>query len=328
MVNLAGKTHNKYGTKIFPQYNSSCIHLFKDILMEGRVTLSKIDLSQQAGTDLLALLTKITDDGIITKNEFLELFGFLKRNLAIGIPSISYLHDLMQDIASDGIVSKEEINLLFLAIATVLPIKERKVAKDARKEIEAQRKEIEKVNMLKAALLNKEAKEKQKREKAEELAKADAERHEYESALIDKFDFIAAGSQFYSGYREIDEESILYLEREPTNSHDKNAVLIKASSGTVVGYVPKYIAEDMAPSLDANCDQLCFVKKMLASNTPVVIATLFKNGRGKRFGAIATGSRPTIPVAVAVPSDNSPTVPPPTDNQSRSIISKMLGFWK
>ena len=49
--------------------------------MEGRVTLSKIDLSQQAGTDLLALLTKITDDGIITKNEFLELFGFLKRNL-------------------------------------------------------------------------------------------------------------------------------------------------------------------------------------------------------------------------------------------------------
>ena len=142
--------------------------------MEGRVTLSKIDLSQQAGTDLLALLTKITDDGIITKNEFLELFGFLKRNLAIGIPSISYLHNLMQDIASDGIVSKEEINLLFLAIATVLPIKERKVAKDARKEIEAQRKEIEKVNKLKAALLNKEAKEKQKREKAEELAKADA----------------------------------------------------------------------------------------------------------------------------------------------------------
>ena len=92
--------------------------------------------------------------------------------------------------------------------------------------------------------------------------------------------------------------------------------------------MPKYIAEDMAPSLDANCDQLCFVKKMFASNTPVVIATLFKNGRGKRFGAIATGSRPTIPVAVAVPSDNSPTGPPPTDNQSRSIISKMLGFWK
>ena len=40
--------------------------------------------------------------------------------------------------------------MLFLAIATVLPIKERKVAKDARKEIEAQRKEIEKVNKLKA----------------------------------------------------------------------------------------------------------------------------------------------------------------------------------
>lgn len=273
--------------------------------MVSELSLSKEDLAQPAGSDLLALLVKVSEDGTISKNEFIELQSFIKRNLDSKIPAIMHLNKIMHDIASDGIVTKEEIKLLFSAIVAIMPTKERRIAKVARKELEVHQKEIEKVNRIKESIRKQEEKEKIKKEKEEQKIKEQAELLEYQSAYIGHFDFIAAGCQHYTGYREVDEDSRVILQREPTNQYDKNAVLIKTESGNTLGYVPRFLAEDIAPHLDANCDQHCYVKKMLATNQPVVVVSLFRQSLGIKYGAWPTIS---------------------SSGTNKSLISRILGL--
>lgn len=46
----------------------------------------------------------------------------------------------------------------------------------------------------------------------------------------------------------------LFLEPEPANEYDPNAVAVHTSEGTKIGYVPRYLAQD-ARRLTQECDE-------------------------------------------------------------------------
>ena len=47
---------------------------------------------------------------------------------------------------------------------------------------------------------------------------------------------------------ELDE--VIQLVREPNNAYDPNAIQVKRLTGEEIGYIPRYMAEDIAPLMD------------------------------------------------------------------------------
>ena len=45
--------------------------------------------------------------------------------------------------------------------------------------------------------------------------------------------------------------SALELRRDPANEHDRNAIAVRAAGGEQVGWVPRELAAELAPQLDA-----------------------------------------------------------------------------
>ena len=58
--------------------------------------------------------------------------------------------------------------------------------------------------------------------------------------------------------------------REPDNPFDKNAIAVKAWGKHELGYVPKYLAETLAPLLDAGkvSRKATFVRKNVSTKAP------------------------------------------------------------
>ena len=50
---------------------------------------------------------------------------------------------------------------------------------------------------------------------------------------------------------ELEPGSVLELRRDPENEHDQNAIAVHARDGGQVGWVPRELAEEIAPELDA-----------------------------------------------------------------------------
>ena len=57
-----------------------------------------------------------------------------------------------------------------------------------------------------------------------------------------------AGVQFYNGIANRGESLVLI--REPANTYDRNAIRVDKADGTQVGYVPAYLARNIAPLVD------------------------------------------------------------------------------
>jgi hypothetical protein len=59
--------------------------------------------------------------------------------------------------------------------------------------------------------------------------------------------------------------SVFRLHREPENIHDENAIYVTANYFRI-GYIPRDLAQDVAPLLDAGIDLLAkFVRKNVSS---------------------------------------------------------------
>lgn len=256
--------------------------------MEERIGLSKKDLEDPVGKELLELLVKFTEDGVLSRDEFLGMRSFLQKNHGSKINAIKFLGDKFKEIASDNKIIKEEVKLFFSAILLVLPTREKKEAKSARRDHELEQKELEKIKKEMERQEKSKKLQKEKEEREQDRAKKIKEEIKYSESLICDFDFVVAGTQYHKGYMEIDEGDSLHLIREPQNQYDSNAILICTEAGVSVGYVPRYLAEEMAPHLDNGCEQLTFVKKMLHNNSPVVIVSLFHPGKGGEYGAKPT----------------------------------------
>jgi hypothetical protein len=114
------------------------------------------------------------------------------------------------------------------------------------------------------------------------------------------------------------------LEREPDNPHDPNAVLVltqdETEFQTELGYVPRELAKQMAPLLDAGAEVEATVKKLLTSHEgytlPVVISTL---RRGEPSSPET--SRPWAPATRSAPVASRPIVhPSPADVPFQSDV--------
>jgi hypothetical protein len=65
---------------------------------------------------------------------------------------------------------------------------------------------------------------------------------------------VAGAARFHAdalGSREVEPGSVLELRRDPANEHDPNAIAVHARGGEQVGWVPRELAEEIAPELDA-----------------------------------------------------------------------------
>jgi hypothetical protein len=276
-----------------------------------RVTLTKVQRATPAGADLIALLTQLSEDGIVTRDEVAELRAWLEIDRGVDFPACAFLYETVDSISSDGDITEEELDTLALAIERVLPPDVRKLAAEKRKERRAARRQAE----LSSRQADRTAAREQ-RERARPLHHGD---------------FIVAGALRSAERRDACEqlavaEGVL-LEREPDNRHDENAILILTQAGDELGYVPREDAKAMAPLMDAGGWVDATIKKLLETREgwtlPVVVSKLYRQEFERARSQPGESKPATSPVPLAIPTKTprspatAPTEPP----------SNRRGYW-
>lgn len=100
----------------------------------ARVSLSKKQLTTEAGQSLLSLLAEVTQDGSLSDAEVHKLRDWLEANRECAdVPAIAWLRELLQAVLADGKVTPDERWDLLLAFDKVFPPEERVLAKLRRK---------------------------------------------------------------------------------------------------------------------------------------------------------------------------------------------------
>lgn len=102
-----------------------------------RLSLTKKQLAEEAGAELLLLLKGIVLDGTVTAAEVASLDAWLAKNRDTEIPAVKHLAEIVGRIAADGVVSADEQIELQLGIEKVLPVSERRFAVAARAQTKA-----------------------------------------------------------------------------------------------------------------------------------------------------------------------------------------------
>lgn len=231
-----------------------------------RVTLTKAQRATSAGAELVALLTELSDDGVVTREEMARLRAWLEVDRGADFAACPFLYQVIDTIAGDGGITEDELDTLASAIERVLPPEIRKHAAEKRKHQRAARREA-----LRGARQMERAAALEARERARPLHRGD---------------FIVAGAGRSAERREACEDlqvgERVTLEREPENRHDANAILILNAAGDELGYVPREDAAEMAPLLDAGGWVEAIVKKVIEARggymLPIVISTIYRQG--------------------------------------------------
>ena len=231
-----------------------------------RVTLSKAQRATPAGAELIALLTELSDDGVVTRDEMAQLRAWLEVDRGVDFAACAFLYETVDSISSDGDITEEELDTLALAIERVLPPDVRKLASDKRKERRTARRQAEQ-----ASRQAQRAAAREQRERAKPLHRGD---------------FIVAGALRSAERRNACEQLTMaehvLLEREPENRHDRNAILILTEAGDELGYVPREDAKAIAPLMDAGGWVDATIKKLLETREgwtlPVVVSKLYRQG--------------------------------------------------
>ena len=85
------------------------------------VTLSKAQAETAAGRELVDLLTELSADGNVTREEMDRLRAWLEVDRSVDFPAMSFLYETIDQISADGEITEDELDLLALAIERVLP---------------------------------------------------------------------------------------------------------------------------------------------------------------------------------------------------------------
>jgi hypothetical protein len=270
-----------------------------------RVTLSKAHRSTPAGRELIALLTELSADGQVTREEMDRLRIWLEVDRGVDFPACAFLYGIVEPISRDVAITEEALDTLAIAIERVLPSDVRLMATLRRKEHRAARRTA---NAAKRAAER--AHERTTRIEARELARP-----------LHRADFVVMGTRRSAERREgcagLEVGEAVTLEREPDNIHDGNAILVVTQGGTELGYVPREDAKQMAPFLDAGAEVDATVKKLLnraeGDTLPVVISTLRRGGGDPRPSLRTPVSQPLPdrpPASLAHPPATSFQYPP------------------
>ena len=99
-----------------------------------RVTLTKAQCESPVARDLIVLLTELSADGVVSRDELQQLRAWLEVDRGVDFPALSFLYETIDQISADGEITEDELDLLALAIERVLPKDVREVAATKRKE--------------------------------------------------------------------------------------------------------------------------------------------------------------------------------------------------
>jgi hypothetical protein len=87
-----------------------------------RVILSKAQRATPAGGELIALLTDLSSDGVITREEMARLRAWLEVDRAVDFAACGFLYEVVDTIAADEAITEQELDTLALAIERVFTI--------------------------------------------------------------------------------------------------------------------------------------------------------------------------------------------------------------
>ena len=221
-----------------------------------RVTLTAAQLDTPEGAALLSLCQRVTADGEVTDTEVEEIRAWVKQNESAGVVGTAFLGKTLARIMADDKLDPYERQELQEALERILPKKHRDLAIAARRAVELKR--------------------------FKEAPEPVVEESEPEG---DVFDFMVAGVAYEGRIAVIEEfvhpEACAHLWRDKDNKFSPNAIAVRTGSGLMVGYVPEWHAEQMAPLLDEGYGCRAYFKKILIGYrgpTPVVVAMLYPPG--------------------------------------------------
>ena len=208
-----------------------------------RVSLTKKQQESELGCNLLELCKNLTDDGILTDEEIITLKEFIDIQ-EDSIPAIQFLKSKINDFYNQDLESFKNKKYLYKSIESIMPVVDRKAAKEKRTSLE----------------------------------KAERSRN----AVLLHENFMVAGCKRGSRSENVDGISIgdrATLEREYDNEHDEYAVLV-FHNGFEIGYVPKDQAKQVALMLDRKTKYKAYFKKLLSDYSDKaipVVSVLFYN---------------------------------------------------
>jgi hypothetical protein len=260
--------------------------------------LSESERQGGVAAELIGLLEVATADGILSDQEIIEIRQWLDTPEAADLPCFDYLKIVLEHVLSDGKITEHERKEVFKAVERILPpemaqlAKQRRLAQDMIKKIQRQ--------------------EERDREKAE------VERNK----PVLRLDIPVVGVPYENRYQIIrryaEPNDPVFLVREPTNAYDPNAVMVLLEQGYMIGYVPREVAEVLAPQLDAGHKQKAWIKKIIEGSrypTPYILVEIYH----------PTCSITGVVTPEELPSPRQPSnVTAPTPKQSSGVLPCLI----
>lgn len=246
-----------------------------------RVSLTKKQVQDGIGAELFALCQTITADGKLSKGEIIELGRWLRGNKDSELAGLVYLSEVFEKIVADGRVNPDEHRELLEAIEMVLPSEARKLAKTARKAVEAEKKAKGKAAQM-------------------EMQRQELEREERRQPE-DEFDFMVAGVHAEGRgllvERWLTGGDRVRLVPEPDNPHDEYAVAVTLTDGRQIGYVPRTDSADVSMCIDDGGYFVATVKKLLTRASPprpVVEVQFYRQDQFQDIADLAPDRSPRV----------------------------------
>lgn len=229
-----------------------------------RLSVKVSSCREGIAAELVSVLESVTADGKLTDDEVRYLKDWLDTPIsdAPELPGLSFLRSTIQLILEDGVITAEEKVALYKAVEKVLPPDLRRSASERRRSAELIDRELAR------------AQKATQREEETRLKKL--------NRPICRFNFLVAGV-LYEGRaamveRYAESGSSVFLIREPDNSKDPNAVIVRLREGYDIGYVPREEAAVIARFLDARFLQAASITQILRGRRapiPVVEVRLY-----------------------------------------------------
>lgn len=212
-----------------------------------RVFLTTPELETEAGKQLLKLTFRIATDGKLDLPEIKELRKWLRDNKSNeSVAAIGYLQDIMARITADGVIDRDELLELHLAVERVIPTSHRKSVIQARKQREAARRE----RLREQRHVEKEKeKQERKRIREEEYARQMRLRHSFAKVAGVTFPN-DDGSERQHIIRRCRRGEQLILKHDAYNEYSIFATQVLRTNGEQLGHAPEYLAERIYNELD------------------------------------------------------------------------------
>ena len=93
--------------------------------------------------------------------------------------------------------------------------------------------------------------------------------------FVEHLDFLVAGTNYHPGHKNVVSGERVYFVRDPDNKFDSNAIRILTVDKVMIGHVPAFLAEKIAPLLDRGYLDESYIKRILYNDVPVVVSKVY-----------------------------------------------------